>query len=104
MSIASFIKEKFTGKELCVYLDQSVETISYEQADSDNKEYFRGIVKDIDCVEDYHAVMTLSIENVGIIYINISAIVSFWEPSFKYYNAISASITQRPVGGTRRGK
>lgn len=102
MSTASFIKEKFIGKELCVYLDQSVETISYEQASSDNKEYFRGVVVDIDDIEAYHAVMTFNIENSGTIYINTSCIVSFWEPSFNYYSAISASITKKPVGGSRR--
>lgn len=103
MSIASFIKNKFLGKELCVYLDQSVETISYEQATSDNKEYFRGIVKDIEDIENYHAVLTLEIKDVGIIYINTSQIVSFWEPSFSYYDSVYASITKRPVGGSRRG-
>lgn len=99
MSIATFIRDKFIGKELCVYLDQSVETISYEQADSDNKEYFRGVVQDIEDDGSYHTIMTLRIENVGVIYVNTSQIVSFWEPDkFDYYRGISASITKKPVG------
>ena len=103
MSTASFIKDNFIGKELCVYLDQSVETISYEQATSDNKEYFRGIIRDIDDIKAYHAIMTMDIEGAGRVYINTANIVSFWEPGFSYYDAISASITKRPVGGARRG-
>jgi len=99
MSIANFIKDKFLEKELCIYLDQSVETISYEQASSENKEYFRGIVKDIDSEEYFHAILTLDVPDVGRVYINTSNIVSFWEPDkFDYYKGISASITKKPVG------
>lgn len=99
MSTARFIQRNFIGKELCIYLNQSVETISYEQADSDNKEYFRGVVVDIDDPNDYHPVLTMDIKKAGRVYINVSRIVSFWEPDkFEYYKGVSASITRRPVG------
>jgi hypothetical protein len=93
MGTAKFIQKHFMGRELCVSIGASAETISYEQSDADNKEYFRGIVKDID-----NGILTLEIKDSGIIYINCYNIQCFWQHPFDYYHAINTSITRKPIG------
>ena len=97
MSVADFIKKRFEGKEICIFFGNDVETLALEQSWMYNKEFFRGIVEE---VED--DVVVLSIPENGTIYIHADTIISFWEPSFDYHKAVSASLTKFMYGAREK--
>jgi hypothetical protein len=99
MGIAEFIKSRFLGGTLCVYLGESAETITYDQAWAANKEFFKGIVQE---VED--GVLCLEVEGVGVLYINCEQIQSVWQPPFDYHQAVSTSLTRRLAGARRKDR
>jgi hypothetical protein len=91
MSICDFIKKRFLGKEICItLLDGEAETLNYNQSVSSNREFFRGVIEE---VED--EIIVLNVEKQGKIYISAHFIRCFWEPGFEYYKAISTSITRK---------
>jgi hypothetical protein len=92
MGMAEFLKKKFLKKEICVYLGEAVETLTYEQSWAQNKEYFRGKLLSVD-----EGVAELFIEGTGTIYINSESIDTVWEPTFHYASAVSASLTKKPL-------
>lgn len=96
MGMAEFLEKKFLGKEICVYAGEDVEILTYNEAWANNKEYFRGILKEID-----EGVLTLEIEGHGIIYIDAAQVKFVWQEPFRYGAAIKASLTNRPVGAQR---
>lgn len=97
MGVTNFIKNRFLGKEICITLiDSEAETINYDQATASNREFFRGIVEE---VED--EVVVINIESQGRLYISEHFIRCFWEPNFDYYKAINTSITRKMVGVRR---
>jgi len=88
---------KFVGKEICVSLDNDVETITYAEVWAHNKAYFRGIVRN---VED--GWMEFEVPNVGVTHINCEAIEMVWEPSFNWRKAIKLSLTDKTVSPSGR--
>lgn len=96
MGFATFIEEKFIGKEICVFIDNDAESIIYDQSWVANKVYFRGVASEIT-----DNILTLHIENVGNIYISCDEIVAIWEPPFEYHKAIRTSLTGRMVGARK---
>lgn len=97
MGAANFIKKRFIGKQLCFTFGDDVETITYDQTWSSNVEYFKGTVIEVD-----ENIIVLEIEKEGKLYINEDNVKCFWEPSFNYYKATSASITNKPAGRKRK--
>lgn len=97
MGVATFIKNHFLNKEICISMGGDAETLTYEQTWAANHEYFRGIVS---LVEDN--VIVLDIPDNELFYICEDSIACFWAPGFNYYKAISTSITKRMVGGRNR--
>ncbi len=95
MSIAKFIKNKFLNKQLCISFGNDMETITYEQVWALNKEYFNGIIVNVDLES---GIIEMDIENVGIIYFNSNGIEYFWEPTFDIRKAARATITTLPAG------
>ena len=65
MGMGEFIKNRFMGQEICVWLGENAETVTYDQFWLNNTGFFRGFVVDVD--ED---VLTLEVPEVGEIYIN----------------------------------
>lgn len=96
MGMAKFLKKRFLGKEICIYADEDVEMLTYNECWANNKEYFRGVLKEVD--ED---VLVLEIEGQGLIYIDASFVKFIWEEPFSYGAAVRASLTKRPVGAHR---
>lgn len=72
MGLSNFIKSRFLGKELCIFFNETAETLTYVDRWAQNKEYFKGIVEE---VEDN--VIVLNIPNSGRAYINCDFIVMF---------------------------
>jgi hypothetical protein len=99
MSAADFIKKRFLGKELCIFFGNDVETLALEQSWMYNKEFFRGVIEE---VED--DIIVLSIQNNGHLYIHADTIISFWEPDFDYHKAVSASLTRHMYGAKDKYK
>jgi len=97
MGVAEFIENKFLNQTLCVYLGESAETITYDQAWAANKEYFRGIVHEVT-----DGVLCLNIEDIGMFYINCDQIQSFWQAPFDYHRAVCTSLTRRLAGARRK--
>lgn len=96
MGVCDFIKKRFLGKEICItLLDGEAETLNYTQSSSSNREFFRGIVDEVD-----GEILVLNIEKQGRLYISEHFIRCFWEPGFEYYKSIQTSIA-RKVRGTR---
>ena len=94
MGFAEFIKHKFIGHEMCVFLGDDVETIIIDdQHWLANKAYFRGIIEDIE-----HGILILSCGENGVAYINCEEISAIWHPSFDYHKVIRTSLTKRMVG------
>lgn len=97
MGIANFIKKHFIGKEICItLLGGEAETLNYDQSSASNREFFRGLVEDVE-----EGVVVLNIEDQGTIYITENFIRCFWEPSFDYHKALNTSITKKMVGARR---
>lgn len=99
MGFAEFIDKKFVGQEICVFLDEDAETITFEQHWIANKAFFKGIVESTD-----EGILTLIIENCGPIYINCNEIVAIWHPSFDYHKAVNTSITRRMIGAKHKDR
>jgi len=97
MGSANFIKNRFIDQELCIYLGEEAETLTYSESWAANKEYFRGFVKE---VEDN--IIVFEIPDNGTLYINGDAISLFWQPDFEYYQAVFTSITRRPTAVNKR--
>lgn len=97
MGFAEFIEKRFLGEEICVYMGDEAETITYEQSWAANKSYFRGTVEEID-----EGILILNIPDNGLVYINCEEIQTVWEPSLDYHKSIRTSLTKRMVGA--RGK
>lgn len=89
--------KRFMGKEICISLDNDVETITYAEVWAHNKAYFRGFVRN---VED--GWVEFEIPEVGTAHINCAAIEMVWEPSFNWRKAIKLSLTDRSVSPSGR--
>lgn len=90
MSVETFIRDRFIGKELILFFGETTETIVYNQNWAASRELIRGHIED---VKD--GVIIINIPNNGIMYINCESIVSFWEPGLEYNKAIITSLTRR---------
>jgi len=99
MGVAEFISKRYLNQQICVYLGESAETITYDQAWAANKEYFKGTALEI-----YEGVLLLEVEDVGIIHINCDQIQSFWQEPFDYHKAVSTSLTRRLAGARRKDR
>lgn len=99
-STSNYIKKHFLGKELCIFLGEDAETITYEQSSPVNWAYYRGIVEEVDLEDE---IVVLLIPSVGKMYIDASYnIHAFWEPSFDLHKAMRASLTGRIVGAKNK--
>lgn len=96
MGMVQFLEKRFLGKEICVYTGEDVEILTYNEAWASNKEYFRGVLREID-----EEVLVLEIVGHGIVYVDAAQVKFVWEEPFNYGKAIRASLTNRPVGGSR---
>ena len=96
MGMAEFLESKFLNKEICVYAGEDVEILTYNEAWASNKEYFRGVLREV-C----EGVLVLEIIGHGMVYVDASQVKFIWEEPFNYSAAIRASLTKRPVGGNR---
>jgi len=101
-STANFIKKRFLGKTLCVFLGEDAETLNYDQASPVNWGYYRGIVEEVDLEDE---IIILLVPDVGRMYIDATYnIKAFWEPSFDLHRAMRASLTGRIVGAKIKDK
>lgn len=74
MGFAEFLKKRFMGKEVCMYINNGdEETITLEQVWSCNRDYFQGLIKDID-----EGIIILEVDG-GEVYINPDDISYVWE-------------------------
>lgn len=103
MGISNFIKNKFLGQEVCIWLGEIAETITYDQFWMNNNAFFRGIIMD---VED--DVLTLEIPEVGNIYINCDGssgnIKAIWGPNFDFKKAVQTALSNRMFGSKKYDK
>lgn len=90
MSVETFIRNNFIGKELILFFGETAETIVYNQSWNSSKEFLSGVIED---VED--GIIILNIPSNGIIYINCDSVVSFWKPGLEYHKAIITSLTRK---------
>jgi hypothetical protein len=90
MGMAEYITKRFLGKEICVSLDDDVETITYAEVWTHNKAYFHGIVKSVE-----EGVLELEIDKVGVAHINCNCIKMAWESSFIWRKAIKVFMTDK---------
>lgn len=97
MGMAELIEAKFMGEEICVTLGMDAETITYEQAWTANREFFRGKVRSVE-----YGILELEILGQGIIWINCDEICALWQLPFDYYAALRVTVTKKPAGGRRR--
>lgn len=96
MGMAEFLEKRFLGKEICLYADENVETLTYNEAWANNKEYFRGVLREVD-----EGVLVFEIEGQGVVYVDASCVKFVWQEPFSYGAAVRASLTNRPVGARR---
>jgi hypothetical protein len=96
MGMSEFLENRFLNKEICVYAGEDVEVLTYNEAWAANKEYFRGVLKEVN-----NGVLVLEITGHGTVYIDAAQVKFVWEEPFNYGTAIRASLTKRPVGGNR---
>jgi hypothetical protein len=94
MGMAEFLKSRFIGKEVCIFFNETAETLTYVDRWAQNKEYYRGTV-----IEVEENVLVLNIPNNGLAYINCDYIVMFWQDPFNYLHALSVSLTKKMVTG-----
>jgi hypothetical protein len=92
MGASDFIKNKFLGKEIAIFVGELAETVLYDQSWASNKEYLQGIIESVD-----NDIITLNIQKVGTVYINVAHIMFFWEPGFNYIKAVKTSLTKKMV-------
>jgi len=92
MGISDYMAKRFLNKEMCIMLDDDVETVTYAEVWTHNKAFFQGIVKSIE-----EGILEFEIPNVGIAYINCEFIKMIWEPSFSWRKAVKVSMTDKPV-------
>lgn len=97
MGAASYISKHFVGKELCISLGNDAETITYDQAWAANREYFRGVIQEVD-----EGIVVMLVEKNGPLFINGDDIECFWQPGFDYHKAIHTSLTRRLQGARRK--
>lgn len=96
MGVAKFIKNRFLGKELCIFLGHEAETINYDQSSPTNWAFYKGIVEEVDAENE---VIVLNIQDVGLMYIDSSFnIKAFWEPGFSLFKAMKTSLTKHMIG------
>lgn len=93
MSVASFIKKNFIGKELHFYLGEESEMVVLEQSWVANKEIVFGNVIDVD--ED---IIILQAEGKSIVYLNPEEVKMFWGDDFNYHRHVRAHITKKSQG------
>jgi len=96
MGMAEFLENRFLNKEICVYAGEDVETLTYNEAWASNKEYLRGVLKEVS-----EGVLVLEVAGQGLMYIDASQVKFVWQDPFNYARAIRTSLTTRPVGGNR---
>jgi hypothetical protein len=90
MSIANFIKNRFLGQKLCISVNNGEgETLIYNQSWALNREYFEGIVVE---VED--DIVVLEIGN-GLLYINSTEITYFWQKPFDPHKYMKLSYSKK---------
>jgi hypothetical protein len=103
MVMSDFIKNRFLGQEICIWLGEVAETITYDQFWMNNSAFFRGVVVD---VED--DVLTLEVPEVGDIYINCDAssgnIKAIWGPDFDFKKAVKTALSNRIFGSRKYNK
>ena len=92
MSIASFIRKKFIGQEICVNIEEEAEMLTFSEIWVSNKEFFKGIAKSVE-----EGVLELEVPEVGIVWINCDSIKMIWLPPFNWRKAIHTSLTQKPI-------
>lgn len=92
MGMAEYIAKRFLGKEICVALDDDVETVTYAEVWTHNKAYFHGVAKNVE-----EGILELHIPNVGVAHINCEFIKMAWEPSFSWRKAVKVSMTDKTV-------
>ena len=94
MGCAEFIKKHFVGKELCVSVsDSEMETLVFDQHWLVNREYFQGIVEDVDC-----GIIVLEIFGKGKLYINEDMVSFFWEKPLNPYKILRTALSKKLHG------
>lgn len=99
--MGEFIKKKFFGQEICVWLGETAETVTYNQFWLNNTGFFKGFVIDVD--ED---ILTLDVPEVGEIYIDCGCgnIKAVWRPSFNFHKAVETALTNKMFGSRKYNK
>lgn len=78
MNMANFIKKNFLGQKICLSINNGeAETLTYNQSWLLNREYFEGLVEDVD-----EGIIVLNIKDKGVLYLNASEISYFWQKPF----------------------
>jgi len=105
MGMATFIRDKFLGREICVWMGVDIESINFDQFSLNNTGFFRGTVVDVDIDSD---MLTLDVPDVGEIYINCDSsggnIKAIWLPEFDFHKAVNASLTNKMFGSRKYNK
>ena len=94
MGLAKFIEERFLKEKIVFFMDSEAETLTYSESWASNKEFFEGIVEEVDAD---NGIISLNIEGVGILFINEQYVVNFWKPGFDYVKAIKTSLTKKMI-------
>lgn len=101
--MSDFIKKKFMGEEICVWVGQDAESISYDQFMLNNVSFFKGIVVDVE-----HDILTLNIPEVGEIYINCNEtsgnVKAIWRPGFSFHDAMETALSNKMFGSNKYRK
>ena len=99
MGLAKFINDRFLKQKIIFFMDSEAETLTYSESWASNKEFFEGVVEEVDLES---GIIVLNIEDVGLLFINEHYVKSFWRPGFDYIKAIKTSLTNKMV--SQRGK
>lgn len=91
MGFAEFIKKRFIGQKICCSINNGEsETITLEQTWIQNREFFEGIVVDVD-----EGIIILNISGEGEIFINPDDISYIWQKPFDPHKVMRLSLSKK---------
>ena len=92
MGFAEFLEKRFLGQMICVEINNGdSETLMFADNWSINREYFRGVVKEI-----VEGIIVLEILDEGEIYINPDQISYIWPPNVNPYKIMKTVLNKKP--------
>lgn len=99
MGMAKFIKKRFVGKEIFIYMGELAETIALDQSWMPNKEINHGVALEVD--EEVVIFKTMS---GPIIFINADKIKYFWQKDCDFTSCAEGCLTKKLPGAKNKVK